>query len=130
VERASDAKRASGLATPRPISGLSNLQVQLGADFATSIHFALGPAGETGHDRQSTPRGAFGTERAGMGHSAGMAGIANAQRESVRDELKLHFDPVALSAPVTDRVRNELARHEQGVLHVPPVDPASTKCAS
>jgi hypothetical protein len=112
------------------VRDLSNLQIHLGPDFAASTHFVLGPAGEAGHDRQSTPGGAFRAERLGARQGASASGIANAQRESVVDKLKLHFDPVALAAPVTDRVRNELARHEQSVLHVLPVDPASTKCAS
>ena len=46
------------------------------------------------------------------------------------DELKFQFDPVAPAASVTNRVRNELARHEQYVLHVLPVDPAAAECTS
>jgi hypothetical protein len=72
----------------------------------------------------------FCPERAGARHGAPTSSIANAQGESVLDELKLHFDPVALAASVTDRVRDELARHEQRVLHVLPVDPASAECSA
>jgi hypothetical protein len=82
-----------------------------------------------GDDRQSTPCRSFRTEREDVRLPAA-SGIADAEGKSVTDELELQFDPVALAAPVQDRVRNQLARHEQNVLHALPVDPAPVKCAS
>jgi hypothetical protein len=65
-----------------------------------------------------------------MGHGARSSSIADAEGQSVVDELKLQFDLVALATSVTDRVRHKLARHEQGVLYVILVDPGSAKCIS
>jgi hypothetical protein len=106
------------------------LQVHLSPDFAPPTYFVLRPAGEAGHDRQATPATPFRARRKGARNGAGTSGIADAERQSLMDELKLQFDPVALAAPVTDRVRYELARHEQNVLHVLPVETASAERTS
>ena len=90
----------------------------------------LRPTGKAGHDRQPTPRTAFRVDRADLRRRAGVSGIAHTQGQSVIDELELQFEPVALAASVTDRVRNELARHEQSVLHVLPVDSAAAEYAA
>jgi hypothetical protein len=95
-----------------------------------SAHFVLGPAGETGHDRQAPPRTAFLVAREDLGHGVGSSSIADAEGEPVLDELKLQFDAVAPATAVADRVRHEFARHEEGVLHVTLVDPASAECTS
>ena len=106
------------------------LQVHLGPDFAPPTYFVLRPAGEAGHDRQATPATSFRPRREGVRNGVCASGIADAERQSVMDELKLQFEPVARAAPVTDRVRYELARHEQNVLHVLLVETASAERAS
>ena len=106
------------------------LHVHFGPNFAPAAYFFRRPAGETGHDRQSAPGTAFRAERKGARHGMGASGIADTQGEPAIDELELQLDPIASAAPVTDRVRHELARHEQSVLHLLPADTLCAECAS
>lgn len=112
----------------RCLSCVVELQIHLSPDFAPPTHFVLRPAGEAGHDRQSPPPASFCAEREGVRHGVGTSGIADAEGEPTMGELELQFDPVALVAPVTDRVGNQLARHEQSVMHPLPFDPAVAEC--
>jgi hypothetical protein len=61
---------------------------------------------------------------------AAASGIPHAQGESVAVDLKRQFDPVASAAPVQDCVRDQLAGHDQDVLHALPVDATPVECAS
>ena len=120
-------KRGRGRAFPRLIE---SLEVHLGLDFAPTVYLVLRPPGEAGHDRQSTPCTAYGVDRAYLRRRAGVSGIAHTEGQSVINELEFQFESVALAASVTDRVRNEFARHEQSVLHALPVDSAAAECAA
>jgi hypothetical protein len=108
---------------------LESLQVHLGPDLAASVDLVLGPPRQARDDRQSAPCGSFGTEHKGVGLAAA-SGIPHAQGQSVLEELKLQFDPVASTASVQDCVRDELTRHDQDLLHALRLDPPPVECAS
>jgi hypothetical protein len=90
-----------------------SLEVHLGPDFAPPVYHALRPTGEARHERQATPCTAFPARRLHLRGGTGPSGVADAEGERVVGDLVFQFDSVAAAASVTDRVRNEVARHEQ-----------------